>query len=86
MNSTEVKERIESGLQNCNCTVTEFSGGDDHYSVVVVSSDFLNLSQLKRHRMVMDLFKVEVDSGEVHALSIQALTKDEWALKNKSKT
>ncbi len=82
MKSEEVKGRIESGLQHCKCYVTEFSGGNDHYSVIVVSTDFNHQSRLKRHRMVMDLFKEEVDSGEVHALSIRALTPEEWEQQN----
>jgi len=82
MKSEQLKERIETRL-NGQCFVNEFSGGDDHYSVVVISPEFTGNSLLKRHRMVMDLFKEEVDSGEVHALSIQAFTPQQWEDKQK---
>lgn len=74
----EVKERIESQIPDSMCQVHEFSGGQDHYSVVIVSDEFEGKTPLARHRMVMALFREEVDSEEVHALSIKALTKSQW--------
>ena len=78
MISSEVKERIESCLVGSICYVSEFSGGSDHYSVIVISDDFESKTLLTRHRMVMELFKDEVESEEVHALSIKAFTKKQW--------
>ena len=78
MLSHEVKERIEQGLPASLAYVTEFSGGTDHYSVVVVTEVFAGVSLLKRHRMVLDLFQAEIGTGEVHALSIKAFTPEQW--------
>ncbi len=78
MLSHEVKQRIEQGILNAVCFVNEFSGGTDHYSVVVVSNAFDGLSSLMRHRMIMDLFKAEMETGEVHALTIKAFTQMQW--------
>ncbi|RDB36477.1 BolA family protein [Spirobacillus cienkowskii] len=74
----EVKHRIESGIASSECIVHEFSGGTDHYSVIVVADAFEGQSSLARHRIIMDLFQAEVATGEVHALSIKALTKKQW--------
>jgi BolA-like protein 1 len=74
----EIKNRIETSLETTEVLVTEFSGGTDHYSVVVVSTAFENKPLLKRHRMVMDAFQAEIGTGEVHALSIKAYTPDQW--------
>ncbi len=74
----EVKDRIENGIEGSECLVNEFSGGTDHYSVVVISDAFEGLASLKRHRMVMELFQDEVNSGEVHALTIKAFTRQQW--------
>lgn len=79
MKPQEVKSRIEEGLPNALCKVNEFSGGMDHYSVMVICEAFEGQALLKRHRMIMDLFKGEIDTGEVHALSIKAFTKNEYA-------
>lgn len=74
----DVKERIEIGIGDCHCLVNEFSGGQDHYSVVVVSDAFVGKPLLSRHRMIMDLFQAEIETGEVHALTIQAWTVQQW--------
>lgn len=74
----EVKDRIESGIEGSECLVNEFSGGTDHYSVVVISDAFEGKASLKRHRMVMELFQSEVSTGEVHALTIKAFTRKQW--------
>ena len=78
MLNEDVKKRIESGLAQSQVYVTEFSGGTDHYSVVVVTDAFSGVPLLKRHRMVLDLFQAEIGTGEVHALSIKAYTPDQW--------
>jgi BolA-like protein 1 len=76
----EIKSRIEGTLQTTEVQVVEFSGGTDHYSVVVVSDEFAGLALLKRHRKVLDAFQAEINTGEVHALSIKAYTPDQWAV------
>ncbi len=77
----EIKQRLESAFSVTECSVNEFSGGNDHYSVVVVSPVFEGKSLLARHRLVMDLFQKEIESGEVHALSLQTFTPSQWAEK-----
>ena len=78
MLNEDVKKRIETGLEGSLVHVTEFSGGTDHYSVVVVTAAFEGVALLKRHRMVLDLFQAEIGTGEVHALSIKAFTPEQW--------
>jgi acid stress-induced BolA-like protein IbaG/YrbA len=79
----EIKERIESGILYSECLVSEFSGGSDHYAVVVISDSFEGQTLLSRHRMIMDLFKNEVATGEVHALTIKAFTQKQWEIEKK---
>ncbi len=78
MQHHEIKERIESGITQSQCYVNEFSGGSDHYAVIVVANAFEGKSLLTRHRMIMDLFKDEMSTGEVHALTIKAFTSLQW--------
>jgi len=51
-----------------------------HYTVLIVSDQFKDKSPLKRHRMVYEALSEEL-SSHIHALSIQALTAQEWAQK-----
>lgn len=79
MYSPEVKNRIEGGIAGAKAYVSEFSGGTDHYAVTVVADAFEGLTLLKRHRMVMDLFRDEIKTGEVHALTLKLFTNAQFA-------
>ncbi|XP_006857681.2 sufE-like protein 1, chloroplastic/mitochondrial [Amborella trichopoda] len=51
-------------------------GGETHFNLRIVSDKFEGKSLIKRHRLVYDLLKEELDSG-LHALSIVAKTPSE---------
>jgi len=48
--------------------------GETHFNLVIVSDDFEGVSAIDRHRLVNELFKEEMATGGVHALSIKAKT------------
>ncbi|ESO89079.1 hypothetical protein LOTGIDRAFT_154157 [Lottia gigantea] len=52
-------------------------GSETHFKVVVVSDKFENLPLIKRHRLVNETLKEELDSG-VHALSMVTKTLKQW--------
>ncbi|KAJ8022928.1 BolA-like protein 1 [Holothuria leucospilota] len=79
-----IAEKLGASLQPSHLDVTNESfmhnvpkGSETHFKVVVVSSNFENLSLIKRHRMVNDILKEEL-AGSVHALSIVAKTPSQW--------
>lgn len=78
MQPHEVKAHIENGIPGSFVYVKEFSGGDDHYSVVVVAKEFEGLMLIKQHRLVLDLFQSHIQSGEVHALTMKTFTPQQW--------
>jgi acid stress-induced BolA-like protein IbaG/YrbA len=45
---------------------------------VIVSSEFVGQSRVKRQQRVNAILKARFDSGELHALSMKTLTPDEW--------
>lgn len=51
-------------------------GGETHYSVTVVSSEFAGLSRVARQRRVYALLEAEFETG-LHALTVHALTPDD---------
>jgi BolA protein len=53
-------------------------GGETHFTVEVVADIFTGESRLSRQRRVNDALRALL-AGPVHALSIRALTPDEWA-------
>lgn len=53
-------------------------GRESHFKVVIVSAAFTGQSLVQRHRAVNGLLAAELQAG-VHALSIEALTPEQWA-------
>lgn len=49
----------------------ETSGLDCSFTVIVTSPVFAGKSPLQCHRLVNDIFKSHIESGELHALSIK---------------
>jgi acid stress-induced BolA-like protein IbaG/YrbA len=63
----ELKERIEAAIPGATATVT---GDGHHFDAVVTSSAFEGLTRIAQHRLVYDVFGLEV-GDRIHALSIQ---------------
>ena len=57
----------------------EVSGDGRHFEVLVVSPAFAGQSPLQRQRAVMAPVRAQIESGELHALTIQARTPEEVA-------
>jgi BolA protein len=55
--------------------VSEHGGG--HFQVLIVSTKFTDVNTLMRHQMVYQSLESMMQT-EIHALSIQALTPDEF--------
>ncbi len=71
MENQEVERLIEAGLPGCKVTV---NGDGRHFEAVVVSKEFEGKTLLQRQRMVMQTVRAQIDSDELHALSIRTLT------------
>ena len=54
------------------------AGSESHFKVVVVSEGFAGQTLVARHRAVNRALATQLD-GPVHALSIIALTPEQWA-------
>jgi BolA protein len=50
---------------------------EKHFRVVVVSETFKGRSRIERHQLINTVLAEEL-AGQVHALSIQAFTPEEW--------
>ncbi|XP_041970332.1 bolA-like protein DDB_G0274169 [Aricia agestis] len=82
--ANSIKTKLQTALQTKHLDVINESymhnvpkGAETHFKVVVVSSQFEGLPLIKRHRLVNETLKEELQNG-VHALSIVAKTPDQW--------
>lgn len=76
MNPDEIKQLIETGIADCEARVT---GDGSHFEAIVISEEFAGMSTLKKQQRVFATLGDRVTSGAIHALSIRAYTREEWA-------
>lgn len=85
-----MQETIEGRLKILQPQVFEFhdeshlhaghagNRGGGHYAVLLVSEVFDGVSRLNRQRMVKDLLQDLFSDGLIHALSVKAVTPEEY--------
>lgn len=57
--------------------VVDVAGADCNFEVYIISEHFSEMKLLERQKSVLALFKDEITSGKLHALSVKAKTPDE---------
>ncbi len=79
MTAAQIKARIESLAPGTSAELIDLTGTQDHWQAIVVSPAFEGKNMILQHRMVFDLFKSEVQSNEVHALSLKTYTPEQYS-------
>ncbi len=74
MTLDEIKAKLELGVKGATVTM---EGDGCNCSTLVVSPAFEGMALLARQRMVLAAVRTEIDSGELHALTIKARTPEE---------
>ncbi len=75
-----VKSGIAAGLA---CEHLEVMGDGQHFQALVVSAQFAGRSRVQRHQLVYAALGDRMRE-EIHALSIQTLTPEEWNARGSS--
>ncbi len=78
MNPHEIELLIRAYLPETTATV--HSTDNVHFEAVVISPAFDGKRTLQRHRSIYGALGDRI-GGDIHALSIQAYTPDEWTAK-----
>jgi BolA protein len=85
---TSIESKLQSAFEPVELRVINEShmhsvpaNSETHFKVVVVSGDFDGKMLLARHRAVNGALAEELAAG-LHALSIEALTPQQWAERN----
>ena len=71
----QVQRYIADGMPCEHLTV---EGDGQHFEAVIVSGEFAGKSRVQRHQVVYKALGNRMHS-EIHALSMQTLTPEEWA-------
>jgi len=75
MDPSEITRLIEAGF--ADAIVKVMSDDNTHFQALVVAAEFEGKRSLARHQLVYKCLGTLV-GNEIHALSITALTPDEW--------
>jgi acid stress-induced BolA-like protein IbaG/YrbA len=76
MNAEQVRSKIAAGLPGA--TVVVRTPDDTHFEAVIVAPQFAGKRSVPRHQLVYATLG-EAVGREIHALSIEAYTPEEWA-------
>jgi acid stress-induced BolA-like protein IbaG/YrbA len=79
MNAEQLKTIIQAGLP---CEHIEVTGDGVHWDAIIVSAGFEGKRKIARHQLVYATLGDRMKTNEVHALSMQTVTPDEWAVLN----
>ena len=77
MNTNEIKQKLENIFTDDIIEVIDTNGMNNHFSLVIISDKFLNMSLINRHKLIHKVFKKEL-TYEIHALQIKTYTREEW--------
>ena len=72
----EIKARIQAALPDASVSVTDTTGGGDHFAATVVSAAFAGKGPVDRHRLVYAALG-DAMRGPIHALALTTQTPDE---------
>ena len=79
MHINSIKQKIEDSIAKSKVEVIDTTGTGDHFSVVVISDVFDNMSLIERHKLIYQSLNQYI-TKEIHALQIKTYTEKE--LKN----
>ena len=78
MNSEYIKQKLEDFFSKKDLLkVVDINGNGDHYSVLVISNKFTDMSLIERHKIIYGIFDKEI-TKEIHAMQIKTYTQEEW--------
>ena len=77
MTFEDLSTHIQQALGDAEVSVLDRTGTMDHFTVKVISNAFEGKNLLDRHRMIYQALDEPMKDGRIHALEIQANTRNE---------
>ena len=78
ISADELRQRLETTFPGAEISISDLTGGSDHFEVKVISEEFAGKSLIQRHRMVYAPLQ-DVMGGALHALALTTKTPAEYA-------
>ena len=74
MQNEDIKSLIMTGIPGC---VVEVNGDGTHFEAIIISEEFSGKTKVQQHQLVYGTLGKKM-GNEIHALSIQTFTPDQW--------
>ncbi len=71
MESEALEKRVLEAYTECEAAVIDVTGTGSNFEIRLSTPDLKEMTRVERHQAVMGLFKEELHSGEIHALTIK---------------
>ena len=71
MNPSDIEDLLLSELTDCQMNI---KGGDGKYTISVIGDVFEGLNAVKRQQMVYKILNSQIQSGAIHAVTMQLQT------------
>jgi len=78
ISNDELTILLKAAFPDAVVNLKDLTGGKDHWQAEIISSEFVGLSPLARHRKVYAALAEEM-KGPIHALSLRTLAPGETA-------
>lgn len=77
----EIQALVQQAIPDAQVEVEDFTGGGDHFQILVASSAFQGKTLIEQHRLVQKSIQGALEDGRIHAIQIKTLTPEMWAKK-----
>tara|TARA_Y100001970_G_scaffold289827_1_gene421391 strand:- start:1125 stop:1373 length:249 start_codon:yes stop_codon:yes gene_type:complete len=81
MTKEDILKRLTNHFKDSKIDVQDLTGSSNHYSILVISNVFQDMTLINRHKKIYNIFQNEM-TLEIHALQIKTFTFEEWTQKN----
>ena len=81
MIENKIKDILKNKIKDIKIFIQDMNGNQDHFSVIVISSEFENLSMINQHKLIYDALG-DMITKEIHALQIKTFTWEKWKKEN----
>lgn len=68
-----MQARLCQRFSDSQVAVMDLTGTSNHFEIRILSPALMGLSRISQHKAIMSVFADELQTGEVHALSIKVL-------------
>ncbi len=67
----DIQKRIKENYPMCQVLVKDLTGTENYWQIHISTPEFKDLQVIEQHRQIKSLFKKELKTGEIHALSLK---------------